>query len=223
MIRWTENEIRYIKDNYGKIKSIDIANHLGKKQQQIITKARCMGLKSSIKRSYGSFRELIIQKGILPVEDVSTLSAKKPAKFICKYCGNEFITWPQRIASGHTKSCGCTKIGKRKGTSYVSSTLFSHIKNGARARNLEFKVTINYLESLLIEQDFKCRLSGRELKFGYSRDKLTSSLDRIDSSKGYIEGNVQWVHSEVNMCKQRLSQNAFIAICNEIANNTRYL
>lgn len=223
MIRWTEEEIQYIKENYGKIKSIDIAKQLGKKQQQVNTKARNLGLISKLKRSYGSFRERILYTGILPIDDIKTLTTKKKAKFKCKYCGDIFETLPQKIASGHTKSCGCVSIGKRLGTQSVSSTHFSSIKNGARARNIEFNITINYIEELLIKQNFKCALSGRQLVFGYSKDKITSSLDRIDSSKGYIEGNVQWVHSEVNICKQRLTQEQFISMCNEIANNTRYL
>lgn len=41
-------------------------------------------------------------------------------------------------------------------------------------------------------------------------------LDRIDSSKGYIEGNVQWVHKDVNMMKQNYSQKYFIEMCKKI-------
>ena len=49
--------------------------------------------------------------------------------------------------------------------------------------------------------------------------EITASLDRIDSSKGYIEGNVQWVHKSVNIMKCDFSSDIFIGICNQISNN----
>ena len=42
---------------------------------------------------------------------------------------------------------------------------------------------------------------------------MTASLDRIDSSKGYIKGNVQWVHKEFNKMKLDLLDKEFIDIC----------
>lgn len=46
---------------------------------------------------------------------------------------------------------------------------------------------------------------------------LTASLDRIDSSKGYIEGNVQWVHKRINKMKLDDSDTEFIEWCRLIA------
>jgi len=47
----------------------------------------------------------------------------------------------------------------------------------------------------------------------------TASLDRIDSSKGYIEGNVQWVHRKINMMKQSYTQEEFIELCQAVVRN----
>jgi hypothetical protein len=44
-------------------------------------------------------------------------------------------------------------------------------------------------------------------------------LDRVDSSKGYIEGNVQWVHKTINLMKQSFNQKEFIHFCKLVANN----
>jgi hypothetical protein len=49
----------------------------------------------------------------------------------------------------------------------------------------------------------------------------TASLDRIDSSKGYVIDNVQWLHRDINMMKQRFSQEYFINICKHIAENNK--
>ena len=48
---------------------------------------------------------------------------------------------------------------------------------------------------------------------------ITASLDRIDSSKGYIEGNVQWVHKRVNLMKGNMSTENFIEWCNLVVKN----
>ena len=42
----------------------------------------------------------------------------------------------------------------------------------------------------------------------------------IDSSKGYIKDNVQWVHKDVNFMKQSLPQEKFIDYCRKISNFT---
>lgn len=44
-------------------------------------------------------------------------------------------------------------------------------------------------------------------------EEQTASLDRIDSSKGYIPGNVQWVHKDVNKMKLALSEKRLLELC----------
>jgi hypothetical protein len=47
----------------------------------------------------------------------------------------------------------------------------------------------------------------------------TASIDRIDSSKGYILGNIQWVHKDVNFMKRTYSQEYFVKMCKLITEN----
>lgn len=84
-------------------------------------------------------------------------------------------------------------------------------------RDLDWEVTFEYLADLLINQDFKCALTGWDID-AMEVNKNNASLDRIDSSKGYVEGNVQWVHKMVNMSKQQYSQKDFIFMCEAVAN-----
>ena len=88
-------------------------------------------------------------------------------------------------------------------------------KIGAETRNIEWTVSFDYLADLLIDQDFKCALSDIELDAMNINNN--ASLDRIDSSKGYVEGNVQWVYSKINMMKQQYSQEEFIELCKAVA------
>lgn len=56
-----------------------------------------------------------------------------------------------------------------------------------------------------------CALTGWPISLSYG--KQTASLDRIDSSMGYTEGNIQWVHTMVNMSKNKYTQKDFIDMC----------
>lgn len=136
-------------------------------------------------------------------------------------CGNTFTMnscrWTQ------TKSCGCYRKKKGinhwnyTGLTYISGHHLYGIEQNAIKRNIEFSVTAQYLEELFITQQMKCKLSGVPIQFDLKT--RTASLDRIDSKLGYIIGNVQWVHKDVNKMKQNFSQNDFINYCKKIANN----
>ncbi len=100
-----------------------------------------------------------------------------------------------------------------KGFGLISGKVFSKIKRNAKLRKIDFNLSINYLDNLYRKQNFKCSLTGLDLN-----DK-DYSLDRIDSNNGYVEGNVQWVHKDVNMMKKDYNQEYFINICKLITNN----
>ena len=72
---------------------------------------------------------------------------------------------------------------------------------------------------LFIKQNKKCALSGLDIEFSrkLKDGTTTASLDRIDSSKGYIQNNVQWVHKDINRIKQNLDQEKFIELCKMVA------
>lgn len=124
------------------------------------------------------------------------------------------------------KTCGCNRFIQGKehqsfaGYNNISLTKFNQYKNNAIRRNIEFSVTIEYLDYLYLSQDKKCALSKLDICFGSSKQHSTASLDRINSSKGYIEGNVQWVHKNINRMKSDFSEEYFIYICKLISENS---
>ena len=157
-----------------------------------------------------------VESGIKLLEPL-TLTNKKH-RFECPFCKSEFMTTPQKVHSRHTKSCGCTSLGKRTGSKYFSGDFLHRCRKGAKERNIEWLLTKEVLDSIMEEQGFRCNLSGRELTYGYiPLGDISASIDRVDSSKPYVEDNIQILHKHVNLAKQSYSQNYFILLCKEVA------
>lgn len=108
-----------------------------------------------------------------------------------------------------------------RGYGEISQSQFGDIRYGAKDRNIEFNITIEYLWELFLKQDRLCALSGVLLTFSASSarywENTTASLDRINSDIGYIVGNVQWVHKLINVMKMSLSQDEFLYWCNLVS------
>jgi hypothetical protein len=121
----------------------------------------------------------------------------------------------------HTLSCGCLKRRRStespnwKGCGKIPGTHWSDIRISARRRSIVFDVSIDYCWSLYVKQQGRCALSGAKLSFGSRKwkDDITASLDRRDSDKPYMPGNVQWVHKNVNIMKGALDEERFVELC----------
>lgn len=101
-------------------------------------------------------------------------------------------------------------------TKNISNKLFKHYQNSARLRNLDFNLTIEYMQEIFDLQNGECYYCGKKLNLG---DKsCDGSLDRIDSNLGYVIGNVQWVGKDINYMKSKHSHSRFIEICKLINN-----
>jgi len=153
----------------------------------------------------------------------------------CTECGNQKPQFPYNIFLGKSKSCfECAMKNHKgennhnwKGIGKIPKTILSIVKAQARNRNIPIKIDGDYLNALWLKQQEKCALTGLPLIMD-ARTKNrtpwsnTASLDRIDSSKGYIPGNVQWVHPIINMMKNHFAQDQFIYYCKCVAthNNT---
>jgi len=154
---------------------------------------------------------------------------KKTIYWVCFCdCGNKVTISSLSLLRGATKSCGCVRkemIIKRnhkgwKGYGDISGNYIGQIKYNAKSRNIKFDLDVEYLWKLFVKQNKKCALSGLILVFGDKRKRKidqTASLDRIDSNKGYIKGNVQWVHKVVNLMKGCQNSKSFIKFCTDIA------
>jgi hypothetical protein len=132
-------------------------------------------------------------------------------------CGKVVTVKAIYLQSGRVKSCGhgsrlkTSSNSRWQGHGEISTYYWNRIKDNASKRGLEFKISIEEAWELFISQDRKCALSGVQLVFPEtSRGERTASLDRIDSSKGYTLGNIQWVHKTVNSMKMKMSDSELI-------------
>lgn len=82
----------------------------------------------------------------------------------------------------------------------------------------EFDLTYEYLYSIWDQQNGLCALTSRPLLLEATHYE-SGSLDRIDSTIGYVEGNVRFVSSIINRMKQELSDQDFLHLCELITNN----
>ena len=142
----------------------------------------------------------------------------------CGYIANET---PMYLHT-HKNKCKVCRLKDQsdsnfKGVGELSSTYVSTLKGGAVKRGLEWNLSLDQLWTLFNTQQKKCALTDMPLFLSRSycrenenRIRQTASLDRIDSSKGYIEGNVQWVHKHINRMKSDFRQEQFIDYCRAI-------
>jgi hypothetical protein len=87
---------------------------------------------------------------------------------------------------------------------------------------MEFDLDVQFLADLLVKQGGVCALSGEHLTLPIksSRDNhFNTSIDRIDSSKGYTRDNVQLVTKKVNRHKLDSSDPDFVDLCKMVAAN----
>jgi hypothetical protein len=162
----------------------------------------------------------------------SEIKINREAQILCQCdCGVINTVSCYTLLNEKSKGClECNNTRKKdenptwKGFENISGKYYGRIKRGAKKRNIVFDVEIEYFNKLLVEQNFKCKLSGLEISFSHSKKdnyKATASIDRIDSNKGYIVGNLQWINKNVNLMKNHFNQDYFLEICERITEQRR--
>ena len=145
---------------------------------------------------------------------------------VCKCdCGSdERVVRRHALIRNMSTSCGCRRdqYAKLRGRNSANYTGYCGLpgkfwkKLVRRARRYgKLKLTIKAAWELFEEQERRCALTGLPITFGRAEhpEETTASLDRIDSSKGYEPGNVQWVHKDVNLMKGSLSVEDLLHYC----------
>ena len=92
----------------------------------------------------------------------------------------------------------------------IQKFLLKNAKARAIQKGIEFNLKLEDIVLPLV-----CPIMN--IPFNRNEKRYTYSIDRIDSSKGYIVGNVQWIHKTINQMKWNSSQEEFIEFCKAVA------
>ena len=106
----------------------------------------------------------------------------------------------------------------------VRVSWYNKFKTGAMVRGIDWALTIDDVADLMLAQDSKCALTGWSIEFPESGhpQAAPASIDRIDSSLGYVPGNVQLLTRHVNMMKQTYDNDYFIEVCRAVADKAKW-
>jgi hypothetical protein len=215
------------------MKMKDIADFFGCSLSIISLRIKNLGIKSPTYSKY-----IDKEFGSLTVKSVVGKNKYRTVyRCECK-CGKFKDVDSCSLITGNTISCGCAiknkvyskpryRNDKKQGVNSsiwrghgeIGLTYFSRLKLNSIKREFEFSITIEYIWNLFLLQSKRCKLTNLLLTPPIQQNKHTASLDRIDSSKGYIEGNVQWVHKDINFMKSDSEQKYFIELCKLVAQN----
>jgi hypothetical protein len=162
-------------------------------------------------------------------------------KLFCAQCGKEFTrraTEHKRNARiGRKPYCSRRCVGTKHNAQLLPTQgknlradnrkgtfdIFRHYLQRIRKRGKVVTVTSHYLADLWAKQGGRCVYSGVPLEHadyrgnGRRRMAYIASLDRIDSSLGYIEGNIQFVSAAMNFAKHTMTHAEVLDMCQNIA------
>jgi hypothetical protein len=145
--------------------------------------------------------------------DYKRISSIKNSRYkICKICCEkmEYSEYRKQRSDIFDKN-GLNKV-------WLTGIKNNLVRGVMKERKLNCDITSEDLYNQLKDQDFKCALTGIPLNvILLTRKETNASVDRIDSSKGYVKGNIQWVTKDVNLMKNKYSQNYFIETCCKVA------
>lgn len=152
-------------------------------------------------------------------------NSRGQAMWVCQcQCGKVKSVLGTSLLQGKSKSCGCLSTDLFfKGHEQISGSYWQRLEKGASLRSHEFTITIEYAWNLFLEQNGKCALTGLDLTFqkNYSNhaQNQTASLDRIDQNKGYVIGNVRWVHKDINRMRWAHDDKTFFDYCKMVVDH----
>jgi len=132
---------------------------------------------------------------------------------VCLMCKQEYNevynkTHKEHIKQYHKKRHTekySTENRRKKYINNVELELYHHAKSRAKQKNLEFNIT---KEDIIIPKE--CPVFGIPINFDNKHNVPT--LDRIDSSKGYIKENIQVICFKANRLKNNGTIQEFIKI-----------
>jgi hypothetical protein len=159
---------------------------------------------------------------------------------ICKNCGRSFEKplneYHRKVKLSQDFFCSrtCSGINNLKNFGLRVNRIppapryganpFRYYLRNCQKRFQECNLTLEYLQQVWEQQDGFCPYSKVKLILNthclrHPDKRFTASLDRIDSTKGYITGNVQFTSMAINYLKNTMSHQETIEFLQLLAKN----
>lgn len=133
----------------------------------------------------------------------------------CARCQTDLpLTSFEAMKGGYRTICRpCNQSTRRQSRSTGYEPYLTNLVSTSRSKSkdrgfTDYQITAEHLVALWQKQGGRCAISGVVLTHhndGSGLKDFNASIDRIDSTQGYIPGNVQLVALRVNLLKQSLS------------------
>jgi hypothetical protein len=166
---------------------------------------------------------------------------------VCKNCNKEFEKPLTEIRRNEKLNrfnfCSRTCVGKNNlnnfgdkrstynislhsGNRYDLYTKFKYHYRNIKRRHHEINILIDDLKYQWELQNGVCPFTGISLEISsYSKIEknpiYSASLDRIDSTKGYIKGNIRWVSRAINWMKNDMSDEMVYELIDHLIKNKK--
>ncbi len=144
--------------------------------------------------------------------------------WVCKCeCGNYNEIRPYSLLNDKRKECDkCSLLTKAKKRILPNNkaninTVIRSYKDGARKRNIEFKLTNKNILNLIFKNCYYCNTPPKPTK--RKQSFLRNGIDRVDNKKGYLIDNVVPCCETCNRCKLNLTHDEFLNTVKQIYNN----
>ena len=183
------------------------------------------GKKRALKAKEGQTKKCSKCGNELPLEAFNKGNSLFGRRSFCRECEKVIQNTPERVARRRE-----LELKRRENPEYVKhrnkkdrerrhsnvesykKAMLSSARSRARSKNLDFNIDVSDIELPEV-----CPLLGIPLSINASNKEFSYSLDRIDSSKGYVRGNVWVISDRAN----RLKNNATLEELDMLVTNLK--
>lgn len=182
------------------------------------------------------YRKTLIGKkfGRITIKNISTIAhpngqTKETAECVCE-CGKPVVTQLWNVLHKHTNSCGCSRIYRHPVRNVGLRHLYALYKHRSKRYNSgNFSLSLERFRELTSSNCFYCGRKPETVSKSKSShsEYLYNGLDRVDSSKGYVEENIVpccWACNKMKLDHNQTEfKNHIIAIHNHWIQNGHVL
>lgn len=144
---------------------------------------------------------------------------------LCKLCG---VTAPEAFYTSSKAKCRSCILSeyhndpkkkaamKEQAAKWQDDNMLQYRLNSASSRSarkgIDFEITIEHLEMLWADCLGLCHYTGKPMVLAKDCKRDSVSIDRLDSRRGYVAGNVVLCRSLCNTMKSDMSEAEFAAV-----------